>query len=135
MINLRGQFAVIMLVEVGEGGLGTLKAKLAGSGSGLKIDVTEGRGAAPVAGVPYKIKTYSMDQPGLVHKVSDALRGQGVNIEELLTRQENAAFAGTPLFIMELRVTVPGAVSVRKLRGELERVCEGLNMDLDLEPG
>ena len=51
------------------------------------------------------------------------------------TRQESAAFAGTPLFIMELRVTVPAEVAVRKLRGELEKVCEGLNMDLDMEPG
>ena len=138
MINLRGQFAIIMLVEADEGRAAALKSGLpaACTGTGLTIEITDGRTAAPaVKGVPYRIKTYSMDQPGLVHKISDALRGHGVNIEELVTRQESAAFAGTPLFIMELRVTVPAEVAVRKLRGELEKVCEGLNMDLDMEPG
>jgi len=35
---------------------------------------------------------------------------------------------------MEMRLTVPAAVGVRKLRAELEGVCEKVNADMDLEP-
>ena len=138
MINLRGQFAVIMLAEVPEASCAAVKASLPRdmATSGLKIDILDAHaGKPPILGVPYRIKTYSMDQPGLVHKISDALRVHGVNIEELSTRQESAAFAGTPLFIMEFRITVPPEISPRKLRADLEKACESLNMDLDMEPG
>jgi glycine cleavage system regulatory protein len=35
---------------------------------------------------------------------------------------------------MEMRLSVPPAVTVRKLRADLEAACEALNADLDLEP-
>ncbi len=57
-----------------------------------------------------------------------------VNIEDLSARQESAPFAGDPLFILEMRLTVPAGVSVRKLRLDLEAASEKLNADLDLEP-
>jgi glycine cleavage system transcriptional repressor len=84
--------------------------------------------------VPYRLKTYSSDQPGIVHRVTDLLRAHGVNIEDLTTRQESAAFAGTPLFTMELLLTVPPTLAVRKLRTELEAMCDQINCDMDLEP-
>jgi glycine cleavage system transcriptional repressor len=86
------------------------------------------------SGLPFKLKTYSLDQPGLVHAVSNVLRTHGVNIEDLSARQESAAFAGDPLFILEMRLTVPPAVQVRQLRSDLEATCARLNADLDLEP-
>ena len=97
------------------------------SGMGLTVHLAEqGAGAAVKGrgGMPFKLKTYSLDQPGLVHRISEVLHSHGVNIEELSARQESAAFAGDPLFIMEMRLTVPAAVAVRKLRAELEAVCE-----------
>jgi glycine cleavage system regulatory protein len=33
-----------------------------------------------------------------------------------------------------MRLTVPGSVPVRKLRVELEALCDQLNCDVDLEP-
>jgi glycine cleavage system transcriptional repressor len=134
MVNLRGRFAVIVLLEAADGG--RVKSQLAGAEKmGLTIDLKE-HGAAPatVAGLPFRLKTYSLDQPGLVHAISNVLRQHGVNIEDLSARQESAAFAGDPLFIMEMRLTVPRAVSVRTLRSDLEGACEKLNADLDLEP-
>ncbi len=135
MVNLRGQFAVIMLLDARDAP--ALKATLPAVGErmGFAISVVEQGMAAPGAkGVPYKLKTYSLDQPGLVHRVSEVLRSHGVNIEDLTARQDSAPFAGDPLFIMEMRLTVPGAVQVKKLRGDLDAVCETLNCDLDLEP-
>lgn len=135
MVNLRGQFAVIMLLDVADAG--RLKSALPDVGHkiGLTISLVDQSAPATTAkGIPFKLKTYSLDQPGLVHKISDVLRAHGVNIEDLAARQESAPFAGDPLFTMEMRLTVPLAVGVRTLRNDLESVCEKLNADLDLEP-
>lgn len=138
MVNLRGHFALLALVEGGEDALAKLKAALEGGGKtlGLRIDVASVEAAAqPAAGaVPYRLKTYSMDQPGIVARVTECLRSHQVNVEELETRVESAPFAGTPLFLLEAVVTVPKGVSVRKLRDDLEKLGEGIGCDVDLEP-
>jgi glycine cleavage system transcriptional repressor len=142
MVNLRGRFAVILLFEAPEGA--AIRGELTEGARriGLTLHLDEhlatrggggGRGAA-AAGLPFKLKTYSLDQPGLVHAVSNVLREHRVNIEDLSARQDSAPFAGDPLFILEMRLTVPATVSVKKLRTDLEAACERLNADLDLEP-
>jgi len=136
MVNLRGQFAVIILLEAAN--TGELKNALPNAANKMGLSLTIApEPAAPAAtttGMAYKLKTYSLDQPGLVHKISEVLRSHGVNIEDLSARQESAAFAGDPIFIMEARLTVPPTVQVKKLRTDLDAVCEKLNADLDLEP-
>ncbi|HTK73738.1 MAG TPA: ACT domain-containing protein [Gemmataceae bacterium] len=142
MVNLRGQFALVLLLDCPGDVAGEQLAKSLpdiGRGLGLNLDVTRqtpatGTGPRPVAGVPFRLKTYSMDQPGIVHRVSHLLQSHGVNIEELETKQESAAFAGTPLFLMEMRLTVPPSVPVRQLRADLQTLCDQLNCDVDLEP-
>ena len=84
--------------------------------------------------MPFRLKTYSLDQPGLVHQISEVLRSHKVNIEDLSAKQESAPFAGDPLFTMEMRLTVPQNVSIKKLRTDLDALSEKLNCDLDLEP-
>ena len=86
------------------------------------------------SGIPYKLKTYSMDQPGIVARLTGVLRSLGVNIEDLSARQESAAFAGSPLFLTEMRLTVPAGVPLAKLRSELQSVGNELNCDIDLDP-
>jgi glycine cleavage system transcriptional repressor len=137
MVNLRGQFAVIILLEADEDAAVMLRQTLpevAGK-MGLRLTVTESEPQTPSRpGIPYKVKTYSMDRPGIVHGVSDLLRARGINIEELTARQESAPFSGMPLFLMELRLTVPPEVRINELRGELQALCDSLNCDLDFEP-
>ena len=137
MVNLRGQFAILLLLEAEAPALASLQKTLPAIAATLGLAISfaaQQARAAATPGVPYRLKTYSMDQPGIVHRVTDVLRLHGVNIEDLQARQESAAFAGTPLFIMEAHITVPTTVPIRTLRGELEAACEQLNCDLDLEP-
>ena len=137
MVNLRGQFVLTMLFEGDAAAVAQLRQSLPeiGEKTGLSVTVAEPRKrSAPVTGLPFRLKTYSMDQPGIVARVTRILQQHGVNIEELSTRQESAPFMGDPLFTMEMRLTVPPSVPVRKLRGELETLCDSLNCDIDLEP-
>ena len=137
MVNLRGQFAIILLIEAESSALEKLRQSLPALAEkiGLRLTLTDAApAAAPVKGIPFKLKTYSLDQPGIIHKISDLLREQGVNIEELSARQESAPFAGDPLFLMEMRLTLPAGASISTLRSKLNTLCDALNCDVDFEP-
>ena len=138
MVNLRGQFALMILLECSEDNASSLAEQLpgVGKGMGLSLTVTPQQPAAgrAVEGLRYRLKTYSVDQPGIVARLTGVLRAHGVNIEELSAWQESAAFAGSPVFMTEIFLTVPPQTPLRKLRGELENLCNELNCDIDLEP-
>jgi glycine cleavage system transcriptional repressor len=137
MVNLRGEFAMMILVELPEDAVGRLKSDLPplGERMGLRLTVSpQGAIAKHVQGLPYVLKTYSLDQPGIVARVTRVLREFGVNIEDLSARQESAPFAGSPLFSTEMRLTVPPEVPLGKLKQQLEAVANELNCDIDLDP-
>ncbi|MBK6694408.1 MAG: hypothetical protein IPG50_19705 [Myxococcales bacterium] len=137
MVNLSGQFAMIVLVSGEEAAARALRDELPPHAQRMGLALTfasEAEGWKPTAGLPFKLRVYSLDQPGIVHKVSSLLQRHAVNIEELESRLESAPFAGGPLFTVEMRVTVPKNVPLRALRGELEQACADINCDVDLEP-
>lgn len=138
MVNLRGQFAVILLAEVPSGAVEKVRTHLSTIAQqlGLTLSFTgnQPRDEPTTVGVPLKLKTFAMDQPGLVHRITDLLQRHGVNVEELTTRSTPRAETGAPLFSMELRITVPSALPIRTLRAELEQLCDELNCDLELSP-
>ncbi|HTL29047.1 MAG TPA: ACT domain-containing protein [Tepidisphaeraceae bacterium] len=137
MVNLRGEFAMMILLESSETDATKLTKELPAVGTkmGLTLSITPQVQAPKVAeGLHYRLKTYSMDQPGIVARLTNLLRAHGVNIEELSAWQESAAFAGSPLFMTEMALTIPPAVALRKLRADLESLCTELNCDVDLEP-
>lgn len=136
MVNLRGHFALVALVEGDAGALEGLKGRLrqAAPSLGLTFEFSGSPKADARKGVPFRLKTYSMDQPGIVHKITTFLREQHINVEELETRLESAPFMGTPVFTMEIVILVPQGASVKALRHSLEELAEGLNCDVDLDP-
>jgi len=137
MINLRGEFAMLMLVEAPESAVGKLRDGLPGVGEkmGMQVTITPQQGRqGSVTGLPYRLKSYSMDQPGIVARITRALRDFGVNIEELSARQESAPFAGSLLFLTEMRLTVPASVRLGDLKSKLQSVAAELNCDIDLDP-
>ena len=137
MVNLRGQFAIIVLFEAEPAAVDVLRRSLPAQAEQMGLRLTLVEVTAPstaVSGLPFKLKTYSMDQPGILHRVSETLRSCGVNIEDLVAHQESAPFMGTPLFQMEMRLTVPTNVSIRELRTKLQALCDSLNCDVDFEP-
>jgi glycine cleavage system transcriptional repressor len=139
MVNLRGHFALLALIEgaddVVEKLSNALAAKSEAMGLRLEIQPVEASKAPrAAASVPYRLKTYSMDQPGIVARVTAVLEKHGVNVEELETRVESAPFAGTPLFLLEGVVSVPSGVAIRKLRDDLTALGDTIGCDVDLDP-
>jgi glycine cleavage system transcriptional repressor len=137
MVNLRGHFALLALIEGTSEALASLRRKLEsdGAGMGLRLEMYEAAVSPSRApgGVPYRLKVYSNDQPGIAARVTALLRQHSVNVEELETRIDSAPFAGTPLFVLEGVVTLPQGTSARKMRGELEALGEKIGCDIDLD--
>jgi glycine cleavage system transcriptional repressor len=140
MVNLHGQFALILLAQCPINRTQELTQSLEKTSEQLGMTVTtrsHGQPSVPSSepkGVPFRLKAYAMDQPGIVHRITNLLHQEGVNIEELQTRLAPAAYSGTPLFNLDLGMTVPSGVSVRKLRQRLEELSDELNCDVSLEP-
>lgn len=140
MVNLRGQFAVILLAEVPGKSVDALQEKLLLMAEELGLTLTfRGHEAQEdkwptTVGVPFRLRTYAMDQPGLVHRITDLLQRHGINVEELETRSQPRPETGAPLFSMEVLMTVPSHVQVRTVRGELEALCDELNCDVEISP-
>lgn len=136
MVNLRGLFAWLSLVEGDTDALAVVREALPRTAAslGLSLSMHDHEAAPPRAGsVPYKLRTYSMDRPGIVHKLSSTLAKHGVNIESLDTRAESAPFDGTPLFTFEARLSVPATLSLSMLRDDVRAAADELNCDFDLE--
>ncbi len=139
MVNLRGQFAIMLLVAGAGDALGKLKDGLArfAQASGLHAElrsVSDAPAGAAGAARRYRLVATAIDQPGIVHRVSHTLRQMLVNIESLETRFTPAPYTGAPLFEMELTLSVPSAVAVVQLRQNLAATCDALNVDWELRP-
>jgi glycine cleavage system transcriptional repressor len=140
MVNLRGKFALVALVQGASSVLSGVRERLEAAAPriGLSIDFAAPSSLEPSSsnreGVLIRLKTYSMDQPGIVHAFTTALREKRINIEELETRLESAPFMGSPVFTMEIVMLVPSKVSMKALRQSVESLGDTLNCDVDLDP-
>lgn len=138
MVNLRGQFAIMVLVGGSMEVLDRVRRELGelSKSSSLHPELHETKEpAAPIEpALPYRLSGTGLDQPGLVHRVAHLLRGLHVNIESLDTHLTPAPYTGAPMFEMELILSVPNTTSLSTLRQNLALVCDELNVDWNLDP-
>lgn len=132
MANLQGQFAIVMLVAAAPEAIEQLGGDLdaLGSRTGIHARLTPApprEQAAPR--LPYRLTGRSLDQPGVVHQVANVLRSLNVNIESMETTLVAAPVTGAPVFTMDLVVAAPAEIPVARLRDELARVCDPLNIE------
>ena len=136
MANMQGQFAIMMLIAGTQEAIDRIMNDLDGLSRRAAIDArltpVSRAGVAASAKLPYRLTGRALDQAGLVHEVANLLRSLNVNIESMETTLETAPFTGAPVFSMDLILAVPNAAPIQKLRGELARVCDPLNIDWHL---
>src|SRR5271155_482709 len=111
MVNLRGQFAIMLLVA----GPDETPRQLKGGPPRLsparrppveKRKLNDTPASAVGAARRYRLVATAIDQPGIVHRVSHTLRQMLVNIESLETHFTPSPYTGAPLFEMELTLSV-----------------------------
>jgi len=138
MVNLRGQFAIMVLVGGSEQVIERIRGELPelSRASSLHVELRDAREPASpaVPALPYRLTGTGLDQPGLVHRLAHLLRGLHVNIESLDTRLTPAPYTGAPIFEMELILSVPNTTSLSTMRQNIAAVCDELNVDWNLDP-
>ncbi len=139
MVNLRGQFAMMLLLSGDDAVLGVLRGEMEALSreSGLRAELHPANAARPmtlVGAMPYRLTGTGIDQPGLVHRIASLLREMNVNIESLDTRLVAAPVTGAPIFEMELILAVPQTSQLSVLRQRVGTLCDELNIDWELHP-
>jgi len=135
MVNLRGQFAMMLLVGADHAALQALEAELPQleAATHLRCQLhPAGEPADTAAAMPFRLCATALDQPGLVHRICTVLHEADVNIESMQTSLSHAPVTGSPLFEMELVLSVPRSVSLAHLRRSLDELCDRINVDYQL---
>jgi glycine cleavage system transcriptional repressor len=137
MVNLRGQFAMMVLLGADEAAMRKLEGELTAleKSSGLRPELRPAGAARVGEGAdarPFRLVATAMDQAGLVHRVSNLLRKFDVNIENLETRLAAAPYTGAPVFEMDMTLSIPRRTQLAELRGQLGGLCDQLNIDWQL---
>jgi glycine cleavage system transcriptional repressor len=137
MTVLGGEFAMLILVSGHWSAITRLERQLPALEKRLELTVlskhTEPRAGAQDR-VPYVVDVVAMDHPGIVHDVADFFASRAINIEELSTWTYPAAHTGTPMFSLNMTVSIPASVHIGRLRDEFTAFCDNLNLDATLEP-
>jgi glycine cleavage system transcriptional repressor len=136
MVNLRGQFAMMVLVGGEDAALDKIRAELGyfshASHLHAELKPIEAPKTPGGAAMPYRLTATAMDQAGLVHRIAHALRTLDVNIESMDTQLSAAPITGAPMFEMELLMSVPRTTPIAKLREQMTKLCDELNIDWQL---
>ena len=136
MTVLGGEFAMMLLVTGSQECIDNIISKLDKTGEKLNLTLIAKETQPQESNLkrlPYQISVVSMDHPGIVHDISDFLSSRNLNIEEIDTSTYPAAHTGTPMFSLDMIISVPADSSVRTLRDEFLIFCDDLNLDASLE--
>jgi glycine cleavage system transcriptional repressor len=137
MTILRGQFA-IMLVVAGPEGLDAATLERALSGPAAELDlVVHVRPVSddvppPPEGEPWSVAVYGADRPGIVHRFTSLLAGEGVNVVDLTTRVIGEP--SHPVYAMILEVALPPGVDGAELTGRLMALARELGVECSAHP-
>ncbi|MGD8514343.1 MAG: glycine cleavage system protein R, partial [Granulosicoccaceae bacterium] len=66
--------------------------------------------------------------------VAEFFSSRNINIEDLSTGSYAAAHTGTPMFSMNMTISIPAEQSIAELREQFMQFCDELNLDAVMEP-
>lgn len=134
MTILRGEFAMILIVQAGEGtDVPALQNQLKGVENEyrLLLSFRQLPEEPPVSlprdsGIGFMVSVYGADKPGIVYRVTKALADCRANITDVTTRVVGQE---TLVYIMLLEVEVPG----EEASGQLEKTLAALAQELAID--
>lgn len=137
MVNLRGQFAMMVLIAGDDAVIDTIRGGLDDLSRASKLHAElrpaqADRPAPSAQAMPFRLTASAMDQAGLVHRFAHLLREMNVNIENMDTHLTAAPVTGAPMFEMELILSIPRQTPLSQVRQKLAQLCDELNIDWDL---
>lgn len=135
LVRLAGTFAGVVLVHVPEDAVDALTADLAAlETGGLQVRV-ERTDAVEAPTRTLRLHVLGTDRPGIVARVSGAVAGHGVGIEEIATALQDAPMAGGVLFEIDARLAAGPDADLDALRDALDALADDLMVDVELTEG
>lgn len=138
MTHLAGQFAGLVLVTLPDERASEFVEALAPLEQLGLLDISVERAgpvdASPQA-TPLVFEVVGNDHPGIVHEISRLLASLQVNIIDLVTGTESAAWDGGTLFRARAAVVLPDGLPAERLVAELEALANDLMVDIETERG
>ena len=132
MSNLAGQFAGIIEVAVGDDRREALASAI-GELPGLQVHSVTGDVSTEVGGLPMaELEVVGVGHPGIVHRLTEVLKSNGVNLLQFASWCETAPNTGEELFRAVAEFELPGTVDMDSLQVELEALAEDLTVDIEL---
>ncbi|MBZ5735944.1 amino acid-binding ACT protein [Nocardioides sp. TRM66260-LWL] len=136
LVRLAGTFAGVVLVSVPESAVDALTADLrALDAAGLQVRVERTDAASEADGRGLRLHVLGTDRPGIVARVSAAVAGHGMGIDELATALLDAPMAGGELFEIRARLTAADGADLEGLRAALDALADDLRVDVELAEG
>jgi len=137
MTTLGSEFAMLLLVSGNWATLNKLEQGLNKLGDGKDLAVSIRRTDAKIATgdrMPYAVDIVSLDQQGIVFNLANFFATHDIEIADVATRSYAAAHTGSPMFSVQMAISVPSTVHIAQLREEFMEICDRLNLDAILEP-
>ncbi|HEY2427399.1 MAG TPA: ACT domain-containing protein [Acidimicrobiales bacterium] len=137
MSILRGHFAMMLVVAVpADVNAADVEASITAATAGLDLVVVvraidDGVPPSP-GGEDWTVSVYGADRPGIVHRVTSVLAGEGVNVVDLTTRV--IGDEDRPVYAMFLDVTVPAACDGAALVDRLQELAGELGVSCSAHP-
>ena len=132
MSVLGGEFAVLILVSGPQPSIDDFIADIADLEDSLNMKIlaklTRSEPKHP-ASVTYAVKVVAIDNPGIVHNLASFFSSRQINIVDLNTERYAAAHTATPMFAVNMNISVPAETSFEQLREEFINMCDELNLD------
>jgi len=134
LTRLAGCFAGVVRIDIEDDQIDALRRSLdTMADEGLTVQVGLADEPDAVDGVRLRLEFVGHDRPGIVREVAHALAERGVNVDDLTTGVTSAPMTGEPMFtaLVDARPS-PGA-DIATLAGEIERVAEACELDVEVE--
>jgi glycine cleavage system transcriptional repressor len=135
MSVLRGHFAMMLVVSGSDDSSAErLEAALTEAAGGTDLVVAvraidDVARSAP-AGERWSVAVYGADRPGIVHRLTSLLAGEGANIIDLETRV--IGDPDRPVYAMLLEITVPEGVDGERLSARLTTEGRSLGVECSM---
>lgn len=137
MTVLGGEFALLLMVSGNWDSIAKLEALLPATEDQLELTIIYKRTDPKDSDedkIPYEVEVVALDHPGIVNEIAGFFAEQNINIENLETDCYAAAHTGTPMFSINMIISLPADISIAQLRDDFTDFCDNLNLDATLEP-
>jgi glycine cleavage system regulatory protein len=131
--RLGGLYVGSVLVELAADGVERLRSAVREvDAQGLEVRIAPALEETGAAGDTVQLSLVGQDQPGIVHQVTRALSGLGVNIEAFESRVEAEPHSGAPLFHMDANLRLPETLPAADVQQALEDISAEIMVDIAL---